>query len=98
MVKNQLTLLMIAAFIMSMSEAVSQGLPGAVKEPSPRGGTSAGGLFIPGKTDDARWRFLESHQRELLGKTKPEITKLFGKVGGPGLENDQLVYQVTASL
>ena len=74
--------------------ALAQGLAGADLQ-SPRGGTSAGGPLIPGKNDDERWKFLQSNVRQLIGKSKPQILKLFGKEGGPGLEKKMLVYQIT---
>ncbi len=74
--------------------ALAQGLAGAGL-PNPRGGTSAGGPLIPGKNDEERWKFLQSNMRQLIGKTKPQIVKLFGKEGGPGLEKRMLVYQIT---
>jgi len=84
-----------SVLLILQSSAIGQGLSGATDGPSPRGGTSAGGPLIPGKTDGQRWSFLQSHQQKLLGASRSEIISLFGK-GGAGLAHDELVYQVTA--
>ena len=84
----------IAVACIAAPQAIAQGLKGA-DLPNPMGGISAGGPLIPGKTDDERWTFLQSNLRLLIGKTKPEVTKLFGKEGGAGLEKNEVVYQIT---
>lgn len=53
---------------------------------------------MPGKTDAERWKLVQNNLQSLIGKDKAEIKKLFGKEGGKGLEKDEIVYQVTASL
>jgi len=81
--------------VLLSSPCFSQGLPGVDSGPSPRGGTSAGGPLITGKTDDERWKFLQLHERGFLGKSSKEIISLFGKKGGPGLKADEMIYQIT---
>ena len=95
---KRVAILLISLFFLSnlqMTIATAQGLEGAPPAgPSPRGGTSAGGPLLPGKTDDERWQLLQSQERSLIGKTRSEIVKLFGKGGSVKGEED-LVYQIT---
>lgn len=92
--KSFLALLLCLITVCPLVQA--QGLPGTSSlNRSPRGGTSAGGPLLPGKTDAERWSFLQAHERSFLGKSKHEIVTIIGKQGGPGLERNQLVYQLT---
>ena len=93
----QMLFLSIVVVSTVMPCALAQGLAGA-DLPNPRGGTSAGGPLIPGKNDNERWQFVQTNMRQLIGKTKIQVVKLFGKEGGPGLEKNMLVYQITAGL
>ncbi|MEZ4491228.1 MAG: hypothetical protein R3F51_26975 [Cyanobacteriota/Melainabacteria group bacterium] len=73
----------------------AQGLQGTGGlNPSPRGGTSAGGPLLPGKNDSQRWACLKAQEEKLIGMPKSQVIRLFGK-GGNGLKQSELVYQIT---
>lgn len=85
-----LLILIIAIFQLPLN-ATAQGLIGPKET---KGGTTAGGTLIPGKSDKERWKLFQSVEKTLLGKSEKDVVKLFGK-GGSGFRTDQRLYLIT---
>lgn len=85
-------LILLIAFVQLQISVAAQGLVGPVEKY--RGGTTAGGVLIPGKTDQERWKLLQANQRALLGKTEKQVIAIFGK-GGNGFKLNQKLYLIT---
>lgn len=93
--RNLVVSLILALNSICLADAMAQGIEGAPPtSPTITGGTSAGGPLLPGKTDDERWRFFQSQERFLIGKSSSQIIKMLGK-GGAVKGEDDLIYQIT---
>lgn len=57
-------------------------------------GVALGGPLLKGKTDAERWKFFQSQEQNLLGKSKKEVLAIFGK-SDCTLNAEMWVYQIT---
>ncbi len=75
-----------------LAQNLPQNLPKNLTGMKP--GVALGGPLLKGKTDTERWKFFQSQEQNLLGKSKKEVLAIFGK-SDCTLNAEMWVYQIT---